>query len=360
MILKTFLAVAVYWINGIHEKLRLVSRVKIMANLNIAEKRLPQDGRILIKIADKPVDIRVSVLPSNYGERVVMRLLDKSKGIINLKKLNLSEQDFEKISRTITRPNGIILITGPTGSGKTTTLYSIVGELNEPGVNIITVEDPVEYTISGVSQVQVNEKIGLTFAGALRSILRQDPDVILIGEIRDAETAQIATQAALTGHLVLSTLHTNNAPTAVTRLIDMGIEAFLIASTVISVVAQRLVRTLCQKCKKSYSPDPKLLKRLGITPAEAKKITFYQPGGCDACLQTGYRGRMAIFEVMEIDDAIRKLIVERADASVLRRKAIEQGMTLLVDDGVRHIKAGLTTVEEVVSVAQSEEEIIEQ
>ena len=336
----------------------IVSRVKIMANLNIAEKRLPQDGRILIKIADKPIDIRVSILPSNFGERVVMRLLDKSKGVVSLQNLNLSERDYKIVSATIERPNGVVLITGPTGSGKTTTLYSIIERLNKPGVNIMTVEDPVEYTMSGVSQVQVKESIGLTFAACLRSILRQDPDIVLIGEIRDGETAQIATQASLTGHLVLSTLHTNNAPAAITRLIDMGIEAFLIASTVICVIAQRLVRTLCEQCKKAYTPDADTIKQLGLTKQEAAGITFYHAGGCDQCLNTGYRGRVAIFEVMEIDDVVREKIVEHSDTSIIRRVARERGMTELVEDGLRHIKAGVTTIEEVLSVAHAEEEIV--
>ena len=336
----------------------IASRVKIMSNLNIAEKRLPQDGRIMIKIADKPIDIRVSILPSNFGERVVMRLLDKSKGVVALQDLNLSQRDYQIISTTIERPNGIVLITGPTGSGKTTTLYSIIERLNKPGVNIITVEDPVEYTMSGVSQVQVKESIGLTFAASLRSILRQDPDIVLIGEIRDAETAQIATQASLTGHLVLSTLHTNNAPAAITRLIDMGVEAFLIASTLICVVAQRLVRTLCEQCKKQYTPDADTIKQLGLSAQEAADITFYHAGGCDECLSTGYRGRAAIFEVMEIDDVVREKIVEHSDTSVIRRVARERGMTELVEDGLRHIKAGVTTIEEVLSVAHAEEEIV--
>lgn len=334
----------------------IVSRVKIMANLNIAEKRIPQDGRIQIKIADRAIDLRISVLPCNFGERVVMRILDKTKGVADLDQLNISPYNYEIITRNIERPNGIILVSGPTGSGKTSTLYAVLNRLNKPDVNIITVEDPVEYTITGISQVQVQEKVGLTFASALRSILRQDPDVVLIGEIRDSETAQIATQAALTGHLVLSTIHTNSAPGTITRLIDMGIEPFLVASSLILVISQRLVRRLCQLCKKAYKPDPAMIARVGITQAEAAKITFYQAVGCDECLKTGYRGRMAVFEVMEVTDEIAKLIVQRVDATVIKQRAIEEGMKLLSTDGLRCIMEGSTTIEEVLSVSYVEEE----
>ncbi|KKQ48782.1 MAG: General secretion pathway protein F [candidate division TM6 bacterium GW2011_GWF2_38_10] len=333
----------------------IVSRIKIMANLNIAEKRIPQDGRIQIKVGDKAIDIRTSILPCNFGERVVMRLLDKSKGAVDIEKLGMSERDFKVIRNNIERPNGIVLVSGPTGSGKTTTLYAALTRLNKPEVNIITVEDPVEYTISGVSQVQVNEKAGLTFAAALRSILRQDPDIVLIGEIRDVETAQIATQAALTGHLVLSTIHTNSAPATVTRLIDMGVEPFLIASSLACVISQRLVRRLCDKCKRQYSPNPELVARVGITKQDAVSITFFEPVGCEDCLNTGYKGRLPLFEVMEVNDEIAKLIVQRADASIIKEKALTQGMTLLAMDGIRNIKAGKTSIEEVMSVAYTEE-----
>ncbi|MFH0898364.1 MAG: type II secretion system ATPase GspE [bacterium] len=335
----------------------IVSRIKIMSNLNIAEKRIPQDGRIMIKVADKAIDLRVSILPCNFGERVVMRLLDKTKGARDLEAINLSERDYKVVAKTIERPNGIVLVSGPTGSGKTTTLYSILTRLNEPDVNIITVEDPVEYTIFGISQVQVNEKVGLTFAAALRSILRQDPDICLIGEIRDGETAQIATQAALTGHLVLSTIHTNSAPATITRLVDMGIEPFLIASSLICVVSQRLVRRLCQECKEAYKPDIAMINRIGLTAKDAEGITFYRPKGCDKCLNTGYAGRLPIFEVMEVNDEIAKLIVQRVDATVIRDKAMQQGMTVLGQDGVRCLKKGLTTVEEVLGVAYVEEAV---
>jgi general secretion pathway protein E len=335
----------------------LVSRIKIMANLNIAEKRIPQDGRIEIKVADKEIDIRVSVLPTQFGERVVMRLLDKTRTFGKLKDLGFSDRDFHVITQTISKPNGILFISGPTGSGKTSTLYSILGELNSPEVNIITVEDPVEYQMRGIAQVQVREKIGLTFAVALRSILRQDPDIIMIGETRDSETAHIAIQAALTGHLVLSTIHTNNAPATITRLIDMGIEPYLIASSVIAIVAQRLVRTLDPACKKAYTPTEQELKSIGMSKAAAAKITFYKPVGCEECLNTGYKGRVAIFEIMEMTGDIARLTMEAAPMNVIRKQAIADGMTLLIDDGIRKIKEGITTISEVarVSVAQDEE-----
>lgn len=333
----------------------LVSRIKIMANLDIAEKRVPQDGRINIKLADKAVDIRVSILPVAYGERIVMRILDKTRSFKPLDEMGFSEHDYKLVSESIKEPNGIIFVTGPTGSGKTTTLYSILAALNQPDTNIITVEDPVEYQLAGIGQVQVKEKVGLTFAAALRSILRQDPDVVMIGEIRDQETAQIAIQAALTGHIVLSTLHTNDAPASVTRLVDMGVEPFLISSSVVIVIAQRLVRKLCDKCKQKYNPPEDLLRRLGITPEEAKTITFYEPKKCEECGESGYKGRLPIFEVMKITEDLAKLIMERADTIQLKKQAIADGMTLLVQDGVRRIKEGLTTIEEVLSVATASE-----
>lgn len=335
----------------------LISRIKIMANLNIAEKRVPQDGRIAIKVADKAYDIRVSVLPTQYGERIVMRLLDKTKTFGELKNMGMSTRDFEVLSQSILRPNGIIYVSGPTGSGKTTTLYSVLNELNSPDVNIITVEDPVEYQLTGIAQVQVKEKIGLTFAAALRSILRQDPDIVMIGETRDQETAQISIQAALTGHLVLSTIHTNNAPATLTRLIDMGIEPFLIASSVVCVVAQRLVRRLCDKCKQQYKPSVDLLKSIGLTEQQAASITFYKAVGCEDCVG-GYKGRLAVFEVMAMTSQMAKLTVEQADTIVLRKQAMADGMTLLLDDGIRRIKQGITTIEEVVRVATAEEELL--
>jgi general secretion pathway protein E len=335
----------------------LVSRLKIMANLNIAEKRKPQDGRIEIKVAGKEIDIRVSVLPVIHGERVVMRLLDKSKTFVKLESMGFSKRDFQALEHAISQPNGIVLVSGPTGSGKTTTLYAILSRVNSPEVNLITVEDPVEYQISGINQVQVNEKIGLTFAAALRSILRQDPDIVMIGEMRDTETVQIAVQASLTGHLVFSTIHTNNAPATITRLIDMGIEPFLIASSVTAILAQRLVRKLCDACKKTYIPTPESLKTIGLTPEQAKTITFFEAVGCAKCMNSGYAGRLPIFEIMLMTPAIAQLVVQQADALKIKEQALKDGMTLLVHDGIEKIKEGKTTIEEVLAVAASDEGI---
>lgn len=331
----------------------LISRLKIMANMNIAEKRIPLDGRINIKIADRAIDIRISTLPVAFGERVVMRLLDKGKTFGALESLGFSDRDYNVIKQGIEQPNGIILITGPTGSGKTSTLYAILNRLNSIDVNIITVEDPVEYQMAGIGQVQVKESIGLTFAAALRSILRQDPDIIMIGETRDQETAQIAIQSALTGHLVLSTLHTNSAAASITRLIDMGIEPFLIASTLAVVVAQRLVRRLCPNCKVLYKPSDELLKRLPMDFEVLKGWTFYEPVGCEECANTGFKGRLAIFEIMVMTPDIARLTVERADTGILEKQAIKDGMTLLIHDGLMKVKKGLTTIEEVLTVAST-------
>ncbi len=337
----------------------LSSRIKIMAGLNIAEKRVPQDGRIEIKIADKAIDIRVSVLPVVFGERIVMRLLDKTRTTVDLQNFDMSERDSKVLLQAIAQPNGIIYVTGPTGSGKTTTLYSILSKLNEPDVNIITVEDPVEYQMAGIGQVQVKEKINMTFAAALRSILRQDPDIVMIGETRDQETAQIAIQAALTGHLVLSTLHTNSAPATMTRLIDMGIEPFLISSSIVLVCAQRLVRKLCSACKKSYQPPSELLASIGLSESDIQGHQLFQPGGCDTCNETGFKGRLAIFELMQMSNGLVKLVIDRADTSLLKKQAQQDGMTTLLDDGIRKIKKGLTTIEEVLSVATVELEDVE-
>lgn len=333
----------------------LVSRIKIMSNLDIAEKRKPQDGRIEIKVAGKEIDIRVSILPVVYGERVVMRLLDRSKTFVKLETLGFSKRDFKVLSHAISQPNGIVLVTGPTGSGKTTTLYSVLFRINSPEVNIITVEDPVEYQISGINQVQVNEKAGVSFAAALRSILRQDPDIVMIGETRDVETAQIAVQASLTGHLVLSTLHTNSAPSTITRLIDMGIEPFLISSTVTAVLAQRLVRKLCQACKNEYTPEVDLLRSLGISKEKASQITFYEAKGCAKCMDSGYSGRLPIFEIMSMTPGVAHLVIQKSDALDIQKQAEADGMTTLLQDGVAKIEAGLTTIEEVLSVAASQE-----
>ncbi len=329
----------------------LVSRIKIMSNLNIAEKRKPQDGRIQIKVADKTIDLRVSVLPTIFGEKIVMRLLDKSRGFVPVESLDLSKRDYDIVMHSISLPNGIIMVTGPTGSGKTTTLYSILNRLNRSDVSIVTVEDPVEYQMNGITQVQVNEKAGITFATALRSIVRQDPDIIMIGETRDQETAQIAIQASLTGHLVLTTLHTNSAPASITRLLDMGVEPFLIASSVTCIMAQRLVRKLCPHCKQLYEPTIDMLKSLGLTAASAKGMKFYKAVGCSECNETGYHGRLAIFEVMQMSPEIAHLTLQEADAGTLQQEAIKEGMTSLLRDGIKKIAEGLTTIDEVLSVA---------
>ena len=331
----------------------LISRIKIMSNLNIAEKRKPQDGRIQIKVADKSIDLRVSVLPTVFGEAIVIRLLDQSKAVQALKDLGFCDYDYAIIEKVIKRPNGIVFTSGPTGSGKTTTLYSVLTTLNKPEINIITVEDPVEYQISGISQVQVKEKIDLTFANALRTILRQDPDIVMIGETRDQETAQIAIRAALTGHLVLSTIHTNSAPATITRLVDMGIEPFLITSSVVCIIAQRLVRRLCDKCKEKYEPSADVLKLVGLTAKSLKGNTFYKPKGCEECSFIGYKGRLAIFEVLLMTEKISELVVERADMLSIKRAALDDGMKTLLENGVEKIKGGFTTIEEILTVAAS-------
>jgi general secretion pathway protein E len=330
------------------------SRIKVMANLNIAERRLPQDGRIRIRVGEKDVDIRVSVVPTAYGERIVLRLLDKTSVLLGLEEIGMGEEVYVKYSRLIKRSNGILLVTGPTGSGKTTTLYGTLNKINAPELNIITIEDPIEYQLNGIGQIQVNPRIDLTFANGLRSILRQDPDIIMVGEIRDRETAEIAIQASLTGHLVFSTLHTNDAAGAVTRLLDMGVEAFLVSSSVLAIIAQRLVRVICKGCREPYRPDTSLVKEMGLDRASDPLFEgfFYRGKGCAACFQTGYRGRSGIYELLAIDDNIRSLVMSGADSSVIRRKAIEQGMTTLFRDGVIKVVKGTTTVDEVLRVTQ--------
>lgn len=332
----------------------VTSRIKIMAGLDIAEKRLPQDGRISIKVAGKEVDIRVSTIPTAFGERVVLRLLDKQHLLLNLEELGYSEVALKTISRLIQLPHGIILVTGPTGSGKTTTLYSILNKINSPGINIITIEDPIEYQLKGVGQMQVNPKIDLTFANGLRSILRQDPDVILIGEIRDSQTAEIAIHASLTGHLVFSTLHTNDSAGAMTRLIEMGIEPFLVSSSLVAVIAQRLVRRLCPECRTAYTPLPEEVERLGLKKGVSAGVSFYRAVGCAQCGKTGYRGRMGIYEVFLVDDEIRSLILSKADSSVIKSAAVRKGMLTLRDDGARKVVSGWTTTDEVLRVSREE------
>jgi general secretion pathway protein E len=330
----------------------LVSRIKIMAKLNIAEKRLPQDGRIEIKIGNKNVDIRVSTLPTTFGERVVMRLLDKSNVLLRLSDLGMAQDRLKIVDRLIRTPYGIILVTGPTGSGKTTTLYAALATINNPDINIITIEDPVEYQIEGIGQIHVNPKIGLTFAKGLRSIVRQDPDVILVGEIRDLETVEIAIQSALTGHLVFSTIHTNDSAGAVTRLIDMGTEPFLVSSSVIAIMAQRLVRVICSQCKEAYTPDEESLQTIGLTPEMLDGKPLYRGVGCPACLHTGYSGRRGIFELLVFDDAVKSLILKTSDSNAIRREAVSHGMVTLRRDGAQRVLDGVTTIEEVFRVTQ--------
>ena len=329
----------------------IISRIKIMSNLNIAENRLPQDGRIQLKVGGKDIDIRVSVFPTYYGERIVLRLLNKSDMKFDLDSLGFSKDSLSIFNELIKKTHGIILVTGPTGSGKTTTLYSVLTRLNTPDVNILTVEDPIEYQLHGVGQMQVKPKIDLTFAAGLRSILRQDPDIIMVGEIRDLETAEIAIQAALTGHRVFSTIHTNDAASGITRLLDMGVEPFLIASSVNAFLAQRLVRTICPHCKQSYKPDTVVLKDLGIKSSQIQGKKLYKGKGCEKCINTGYLGRSGIYELLPITNDIRKLIMEHADAVAIKEKAIANGMKTLLQDGIEKAFQGLTTLEEVLRVS---------
>ena len=325
----------------------LVSRIKVMARLDIAEKRVPQDGRISLRVGGREVDIRVSTMPSANGERIVLRLLDKQAGRLKVESLGMAERDEQLLISLINRPHGIILVTGPTGSGKTTTLYASLSQINDRSRNILTVEDPIEYNLPGIGQTQVNTKVDMTFARGLRAILRQDPDVVMIGEIRDLETAEIAVQASLTGHLVLSTLHTNSAVGAVTRLIDMGVEPFLISSSLIGILAQRLVRVLCPHCKFAYQPDAKKCEFMQMDPANPP--TIYRPEGCPECNHLGYRGRIGIYELIEVDDRLRALIHKQAGEMELEKVAREQGPSIHAD-GVAKILAGITSVEEVLRV----------
>jgi general secretion pathway protein E len=325
----------------------LISRVKIMAALNIAEKRLPQDGRIRVIVAGRDVDIRVSIIPTFFGERVVLRLLDKQKGVISLANIGFAPADVQTMERLLARTSGIILVTGPTGSGKTTTLYAALSRINSPEKNIITIEDPIEYQLKGVGQIQVNPRIDLTFANGLRSVLRQDPDIIMVGEIRDSETAEIAMQASLTGHLVLSTLHTNDAATAVTRLTDMGVEPFMVASTLSAVLAQRLVRVICPNCREAYKPEREFA---GITMPEI----LYRGRGCDKCFNLGSMGRSGIYELLLIDSELCSMITRQVPAGVIKEYAVSRGMRTLREDGLAKAAAGITTIEEVLRVTQEE------
>lgn len=331
-----------------HIAVALSSRLKVMANLDIAERRLPQDGRIPLVVQGNPVDLRVSVLPTMFGESVVLRVLDRSQVNLRLANLGISDDDLDKVNQLIRKPNGIVIVCGPTGSGKTTTLYSALNELNSPETKIITTEDPVEYDIDGLIQVQISPEIGLTFGACLRSILRQDPDTILVGECRDLETSQISVQAALTGHLVFTTVHTNDAPSTIARLVDLGLEPFLITATLEGVIAQRLVRRICTGCKAPYEPTEEMLMDLGLTPDDVQGKSFYYGRGCEQCNNTGYRGRMGLFEIMVLNDEIRDLIMNNASTNVIRSAARKQGMTLLRQNGLNAIYEGKTTLEEVV------------
>ena len=332
----------------------IISRLKIMANLDIAEKRLPQDGRFSIRIAGKQADIRMSTLPTAFGERVVLRLLDKSSGMLGLEDIGVDTEMLPQIKKMIQKNHGIFLVTGPTGAGKTTTLYSALLAINSQKQNIITVEDPIEYQLPGVGQIQVNPKIDLTFAQGLRSILRQDPDVIMVGEIRDSETAKIAVQAALTGHLVFSTLHTNDSAGALARLVEMGVEPFLAASALVGVLAQRLVRTVCPHCRISYQPDEQLLAELFDGTEIPDQATFYRGRGCSHCMDVGYLGRTGLYELLEVTDPIRHLVTSNADAATIRRQALKMGMRPLRQAGLVKVLAGETTVEEILRVTQEE------
>lgn len=335
----------------------ITSRIKVMAGLDIAEKRVPQDGRIKIKVAGRDIDIRLSTVPTSHGERIVMRLLDKTAVLKDLEYIGMGSQVLVNMNEMIQKSYGIILVTGPTGSGKTTTLYACLAKINSPVRNIITVEDPVEYQLGGIGQIQVNSKVGLTFAAGLRAILRQDPDVVMVGEIRDRETAEIAIQASLTGHLVFSTLHTNDAAGAVTRLVDMGVEPFLVASSVVCMMAQRLVRNLCPHCKKPVVPTESELRQLGFTRERFLEVTpghVYAPTGCQECLDTGYMGRTGIYELLVVDDEIRQLIMDNIDSNSIKKRAIGKGMLTLRDDGARKVMLGDTSIAEILRVTQDD------
>ncbi|MGD7653949.1 MAG: GspE/PulE family protein [Verrucomicrobiales bacterium] len=331
----------------VHLALPILSRVKVMANMNIAERRVPQDGRIVKQVGEKQVDMRVSSLPTHHGESIVLRVLDRSSVNLTMENLGLPDHIFEYISETIEKPNGIFIVTGPTGAGKTTTLYAALRRINTIDAKLLTAEDPVEYDIDGIIQIPINEAIGLDFPRVLRAFLRQDPDRIMIGEMRDKDTATIGIQAALTGHLVLSTLHTNDAAGAVTRLIDMGCEPFLVAASLEGVLAQRLLRSICKDCKAEYEPTEAILAQLGVSPHELGDKQFYTGAGCDVCGQTGYRGRRGLYELLNVTDPIRELITARAPTVVLKQKAVELGMNSLREDGLRNIYLGETTIEEV-------------
>lgn len=334
----------------------LISRIKILGKIDIAERRRPQDGRIKITAGEKELDLRVSIIPTNHGQSVVMRLLDKDNIKVSIRQLGFAESTFRQFNSLIRRPNGIILVTGPTGSGKTTSLYAAMNALNRPDRKIITAEDPVEYYLPGINQVEVSHKIGLDFARIIRSMLRQAPNIILVGEMRDMETASMGIQASLTGHLVFSTLHTNDAPSAVTRLVDMGVPGYLVASSVISIVAQRLVRTICQRCKQKYTPKESVIREAGLLPEQVAKVSFYRGKGCNHCQKTGYKGRLGIYELLNINSKVRELIFKNASTTEIRELGIKQGMDTLYVDGMKKVLRGITTFEEVYRVAKKTEQ----
>ncbi|MCZ7607158.1 MAG: ATPase, T2SS/T4P/T4SS family [Planctomycetota bacterium] len=333
----------------------LIQRIKILSKMKIEEKRVPQDGRIKTRVEGRDIDLRVSALPCSWGESVVMRILDKQKNLVGLEVLGMHPTDFDRFQKILKKPNGIFLVTGPTGSGKTTTLYAALTALNQPDVKIITAEDPVEYNLSGINQSQVNHQIQLSFARILRAMLRQAPNIILVGEIRDHETAEIAIQAALTGHLVFSTLHTNDAPGALTRLMDMGVKPFLVASAVQAILAQRLVRVLCKHCKQPHKPDATELKTVGLRPEQVAGKTLYQAVGCKQCGGHGYRGRMGVYELLEMNSVIRELTFQQASSLKIRNEARQNGMTTLQEDGVRKVLIGTTTIDEVLTITHRDD-----
>jgi len=334
----------------------ILQRFKLMANMKLSERRIPQDGRIQIKVKGRELDLRVSTVPTGHGESIVMRILDKQNLSLGLPELGFMTDDQQTFENLITLPDGVILVTGPTGSGKTTTLYACLGQINKPDRKIITVEDPVEYQMTGINQVHVHADIGMTFAAALRSILRQAPNIVMIGEIRDLETASIATEAALTGHLVFSTLHTNDAPSAITRMLDIGVKPFLVASSLRAVMAQRLVRNICNECRESYDPEPIELTSLGMNPEEHAAVQLYRGHGCPRCNRGGYKGRKGIFEIFRVDDEIERMIFENRGARELRIRARETGMRTLREDGIRKVLSGMTTASEVLRVTMGDED----
>ena len=331
----------------------IVSRIKVMAGMDIAERRLPQDGRCSVKIGTREVDLRVSTVPTGYGERTVLRLLDKSTGVYNIDQLGMNPHDLERVDTLLQRPHGIFFVTGPTGSGKTTTLYSFLKRLNAVEKNIMTIEDPIEYQLGGISQMQVAHRKGMTFVTAQRHVLRQDPDVIMVGEVRDEETARMVIQSSLTGHLVFSTLHTNDAAGAITRMLDLGVEPYLVASSVVGVLAQRLVRNLCPDCKECVTADSEQMRQLGLSHGAFEKV--YQSQGCEKCFKTGYRGRSGIYELMVVDDEVRQCVYNRQTAGAIKKAALEGGLTTLRMDGLRKVEAGITSLEEVLRVAHTDE-----